>query len=176
MKIEDNLKAINFVLWIVFAGLIVKSLVILTSFFISLLYPEIDENLYFGTVNYTLKNIDFIRFRFIVFATIAISSLQACIVFLVIKIFKAVNKNGFFTNEIAAIFSKISHFIFGIAILFVFIATQSQTKKSNEYINESAEFEHILILSILFYSFSLVFKKAIKSNQNLNLKINSDEK
>ena len=117
-KTKQILATMNFMAWIIFIGLCIKTGAILYSFFVSLVINPVGaKNLYLGLNLSDLYNFNIWHYAAIVSLIIFLSGLKAYIFYLVTKIFLKINFVHPFSTDVSLLISRISYVALGIGIL-----------------------------------------------------------
>lgn len=110
MKTQQLISILKFIFWVVFIGFLIKAGALLFNFGLGSIYPERARNIYLGLDLFELRTTDIRAFIAVGSLLITVASLQAYIAYLVIKIATIGNLRHPFTEAIAVLLSKISHF------------------------------------------------------------------
>src|SRR6187551_22244 len=105
-KTESILTAMNVLTWVVFIGVLIHAGAIIVSYFISIVNPAGAKNLYLGLDLFSLRQLDFWKYSFTVFLTIALLGFKAYTAYLLILILSKINLEHPFTMSIALLIEK----------------------------------------------------------------------
>lgn len=120
-KTESILATMNVLSWIVFIGLLIQLGATLVSYFVSIFNPEMTKRLYMGSDLYSVLKLDFLKYSVIAFLMIALLGLKAYTAYLVIQILSKINLAQPFTMRVALLIEKVSHIIFSVWLVSMFI-------------------------------------------------------
>ncbi len=116
-KTEKLLKAMRFIAWLVFIGLLIKASTILIAYFISIGNADTAKNLFGGLDLLAYRNHSLSHYSFIVFYKVVLFALEAYIAYLIIKLLGSLNLKAPFNYNVQQLMQKISYSIFYLWIL-----------------------------------------------------------
>jgi ABC-type multidrug transport system fused ATPase/permease subunit len=178
MSKRDNIiwKIITAVCWLIFVGFCLQTGTLLFNLFFSLFRDVAAHNLHLGLdlSDIYVKN----KLLYIILVTliIAVSALKAFIFYIVISLFKKLNLNKPFSEEIASSILKLSYYSLGIGMLSIVSQHLTQLLEKahykietvEEYWNDAGAF---LMMSAILFVIGLIFRKGIELQNETDLTI-----
>jgi Protein of unknown function (DUF2975) len=167
-KTKWMLGAMQFIAWIIFIGLCIKTGAMMFSFFISLAKnPEATKNLYESLDLSDLYQYSIGQYVVFVSIIIVLSASKAHLFYLIIRIFSKINLIHPFSKAVSSLISTIGYVALGIGIVTVltfsyrdWLANQGVSFPDLQaYLGGGAEY---LLLGGIIFMISEVFKRGIE--------------
>jgi hypothetical protein len=171
-KTESILTAMNVLTWVVFIGVLIHAGAIAVSYFISIVNPGAAKNLYLGLDLFSLRQLDFWKYSFSVFLTIALLALKAYTAYLLILILSKINLEHPFNMSIALLIEKVSYVVFctwGVSMLSN--AYLEWLRQQGLPITENWISGEFIFLAGVIFVIAQIFKKGIEIQSENDLTI-----
>ena len=171
MKTNQLLKAMKFISWAVFIGLLIKVGTMLFLYFLSIGTPEVSKNLFEGLNLNEYYNHSFWQYTLIVSYKVLLFATEAYIAFLVIKLLSSLNLQNPFNTTVLILMNKISYTIFGLWILAIIHNTHVQfLAKRYDFTMDLFSSDFIFLAGIIFI-FAQIVKRGIEIQSENDLTI-----
>lgn len=166
------LKVMHILSWVAFIGLMIEAGAILISYFLSWSNPEAARNLYTGLNLYNLRQFSFWHYSMSVSFLVALSSMKAFVLFLVIKTLSKVNLMNPFTIEVARTIESISYVLLGTWIVAILNNAHARwlMKRMGDMEGVLASREFIFMAGLLFI-ISQIFKRGVEMQSENDLTV-----
>lgn len=157
------LKVLEVIAWIAFIGFIVKTVVILFSFVMSLVNPEAAKNLYQGLNLSKLKEYSFWSYTQHVSFMVTLSALKTYVCWEVINILSKMDLQQPFQMEFVQKLERISYQLVGIWVIAVLFSAHSKwLLKFTDSISANRASSEFLFAAGLVFIISQIFKRGVE--------------
>ena len=149
--------------WIAFIGLMVEAGILLVSYVITCIKPEITKNLYLGSNLYELMQLGFWNYSIKVYFMFSLLGMKAFIAFLVIKTLSKVNLVNPFTAAVSQRIALISYVL--LATWFVSLLNHVHANWILQQMGKpEADFaaREFLFIAGLVFILSQIFKRGVE--------------
>lgn len=171
MKTKKILKIMYVLSWIVFIGLSIKTGAIVISYMVSVGNPEASKNLFDGLDLSEFYNYDFKQYSFIVSYKVALFAIETYIIFLVIKLLKALNLEKPFNIKVQKLMQSISYSIFNLWLLAMLHNTHIRyIAKKHQFSMDLFSNDFIFLAGVIFI-FAQIVKRGIEIQSENELTI-----
>lgn len=171
MKTKKILKIMYVLSWIVFIGLSIKTGAIVISYMVSVGNPEASKNLFDGLDLSEFYNYDFKQYSFIVSYKVALFAIETYIIFLVIKLLKALNLEKPFNIKVQKLMQSISYSIFNLWLLAMLHNTHIRyIAKKHQFSMDLFSSDFIFLAGVIFI-FAQIVKRGIEIQSENELTI-----